>query len=174
MEKVSESNVYMYVCIYDYVCIYVYIYTERRNIVFCKICFFLICISLGDSVNEKKLFSFKFVFSRWKSGLDQMLNLFWFFLFLFKHLKKLDPTGPDIVACEDPTEKELEANDETDEQAHRPSQQFGHVHLMMNGRNCKVISVKISSLVDFHLVCSCSIEMVNLVIISMKIRKHAR
>ena len=80
-----------------------------------------------------------------------MLNLFWFFLFLFKHLKKLDPAGPDIVACEDPTEKELEANDETDEQAHRPSQQFGHVHLMMNGRNCKVISVKISSFVDFHL-----------------------
>ena len=37
--------------------------------------------------------------------------------------------GSDLVGVEEPTEKELESDQEADEQAHRSSQQFGHVHL---------------------------------------------
>ena len=38
--------------------------------------------------------------------------------------------GPDLVAGEKPTQKELEPNQKADEQAHSSSQQFGHVHLL--------------------------------------------
>ena len=75
---------------------------------------FLICSNFGSSF---------FV-------LSVLLDLFLLLLPLFKHFKELDPMGPDLVRVEKPTEKELEPNQKPNEQAHRSSQEFGHIHLI--------------------------------------------